>query len=142
MTMDTVKSLNKWANRHTSYPIDLLRIALGAFLFFKGTSFITGSQDVADAFSPFANFTGGMFIFTYVASAHIVGGIMIAIGLLTRWAIWAQLPILVGAVLVHAFGYGNTVSLLMAIITLIVSVFFLFYGSGKHSADYYFKMHK
>ena len=23
-----------------------------------------------------------------------------------------------------------------------VSVFFLFYGSGKHSADYYFKMEK
>ena len=53
--MDTVKSLNKWANRHTSYPIDLLRIALGVFLFFKGISFIGANQDVADAFSPFAN---------------------------------------------------------------------------------------
>jgi|SRR6478672_13628285 len=138
--MDTVKSLNKWANRHTSYPIDLLRIALGAFLFFKGTTFITGSQDVADAFSPFANFEGGMFILTYVAAAHIMGGIMIAVGLLTRWAIWAQLPILVGAVVISAFGYATTANLLMAIITLIVCVFFLFYGSGRHSADYYFKM--
>jgi uncharacterized membrane protein YphA (DoxX/SURF4 family) len=140
MTMDTVKSLNKWANRHTSYPIDLLRIALGAFLFIKGTTFITGNQEVADAISPFANFSGGMFILTYVASAHIMGGIMIAVGLLTRWAIWAQLPILVGAVVVSAFGYTSAQNLLMAIITLIVCVFFLFYGSGRHSADYYFKM--
>lgn len=138
--METVKSLNKWANRHTSYPVDLLRIALGTFLFFKGVSFINGSQEVADVFSPVANFTGGMFVLTYVASAHIMGGIMIAVGLLTRWAIWAQLPILIGAVVVAALGYASPSSLLLAIITMIVCVFFLFYGSGKHSADYYFKM--
>lgn len=138
--METVKSLNKWANRHTSYPVDLLRIALGAFLFFKGVSFINGSQEVADVFSPVANFTGGMFVLTYVASAHIMGGIMIAVGLLTRWAIWAQLPILIGAVFVAALGYASPSSLLLAIVTMIVCVFFLFYGSGKHSADYYFKM--
>jgi len=27
--MGTVKTLNKWANRHTYLPLDLLRIALG-----------------------------------------------------------------------------------------------------------------
>jgi len=140
--MDTVKSLNKWANRHTSYPLDLLRILLGIFLFYQGTRFITANQEVADAFSPFANFSGGMFILTYVASAHIMGGIMIAVGLLTRWAIWAQLPILVGAVVVGALGYTTVQSLMLALVTLIVCAFFLFYGSGKHSADYYFKMHK
>ncbi len=138
--METVKSLNKWANRHTSYPIDLLRIALGIFLFYKGTTFITGSQEVADALSPFANFEGGWFIMTYIVSAHIMGGIMIAVGLLTRWVVWAQLPILVGAVIVSAFGYTTIGNLLTAVITLIVCVFFLFYGSGRHSADYYFKM--
>lgn len=140
--MDTVKNLNKWANRHTSYPIDLLRIALGVFLFFKGISFITGNQDVADAFAPFANFSGGFFILTYVASAHIMGGIMIAVGLLTRWAIWAQLPILAGAVAVSLFGFADTKNLLMALVTFIVCLFFLAYGSGRHSADYYFKMQK
>ncbi|HLA55599.1 MAG TPA: DoxX family protein [Flavobacterium sp.] len=140
--MDRVKSLNKWANRHTSYPVDILRIALGVFLFIKGISFVTGSQDVADAFAPFANFSGGMFIFTYVASAHIMGGVMIAIGLLTRWAIWAQLPILIGAVGISLFGSANMQNLILALITLIVCIFFLIYGSGKHSADYYFKMQK
>lgn len=140
--MDTVNSLNKWANRHTSYPMDLLRIALGAFLFFKGVSFVTGTQDVADGFPSLSNFTGGMFIFTYVASAHIMGGVMIAFGLLTRWAIWAQLPILLGAVVISFMGEFNAGNLVMALITLIVCVFFLVYGSGRHSADYYFKMHK
>ncbi len=142
MIMETVKSLNKWANRHTSYPIDVLRIALGVFLFFKGVSFITGRQEVADGFSSLSNITGGMFILTYVTSAHIMGGIMIAFGLLTRWAIWAQLPILIGAVAVNFFGPLNVTNLIMAFVTFIVCGFFLFYGSGKHSADYYFKMQK
>ena len=140
--MDTVKSLNKWANRHTSYPVDLLRIALGVFLFIKGVSFITSTQDVADVFSPVSNFTGGMFVFTYVASAHIMGGVMIAFGLLTRWAIWAQLPILIGAVAINFIGGMHTQNLILATVTLIICIFFLIYGSGKHSADYYFKMHK
>ncbi|MDX1758160.1 MAG: DoxX family membrane protein, partial [Arenibacter algicola] len=30
--MATIKSLNKWANAHTYYPLDLLRVALGVFL--------------------------------------------------------------------------------------------------------------
>lgn len=140
--MDTVKNLNKWANRHTSYPIDLLRIALGVFLFLKGTSFITNNQDVADVFSPLSNFAGGMFIFTYVASAHIVGGVMIAVGLLTRWSVWAQLPVLIGAIVINFVGPMNVQNLILAFVTIIVCVFFLIYGSGKHSADYYFKMQK
>jgi putative oxidoreductase len=140
--MDTVKSLNKWANRHTSYPVDLLRIALGVFLFLKGVSFVTANQSVADSFSSFSNFSGGQFILTYVVSAHIMGGIMIAFGLLTRWAIWAQLPILLGAVIINFMGAMNAQNLILAFVTLLVCVFFLVYGSGRHSADYFFKMQK
>lgn len=138
--MNRVKSLNKWANARTSYPLDLLRIALGVFLFIKGTTFITGGHEVGDAFSTLSNFTGGMFIFHYVAAAHIMGGVMIAFGLLTRWAIWAQLPILIGAVIVSFIGEFNFGEFLLALITLGICIFFLVFGSGKHSADYYFKM--
>lgn len=140
--MDRVKSLNKWANSHTNYTIDLLRIALGVFLFFKGISFITSSQSVSDEFDTLSNFTGGMFIFHYVASAHIMGGVMIVFGLLTRWAIWAQLPILVGAVIVSFMGTPNILNVILATLTFVVCLFFLAYGSGKHSADYYFKLQK
>ncbi len=140
--MDRVKSLNKWANAHTSYPLDLLRIALGVFLFIKGTSFITNSQQLNDVFSTVSNFTGGMFVFHYVAAAHMVGGVMIIFGLLTRWAIWAQLPILLGAVIVNFIGPMHWQNLLLALLTLLLCVFFLVYGSGKHSADYYFKLQK
>jgi len=64
-----------------------------------------------------------------------MGGIMIVLGLLTRWALIAQLPILFGAVLINFIGDMNAVNLLIATVTLALSVFYTIYGSGKHSAD-------
>jgi putative oxidoreductase len=141
--MDTsVKGLNKWANAHTNYGLDILRVALGIFLIYKGASFITNSRSFEDLISPLSNFMGGMLTFHYIAAAHIMGGVMIIFGLLTRWAIIAQLPILFGAVLVNFIGEFNTINLLLSLVTLALSLFFLFFGGGKHSADYYFKMEK
>lgn len=140
--MNSVKELNKWANTHTYLPIDLLRVALGIFLFMKGIFFITNIQYLADLISPIDKIGGGMFLIHYIAPAHMVGGIMIVFGLLTRWAIIAQLPVLIAAVIINFMGEMHSQNLLLALITLAICVFFLFYGSGKHSADYYFKMQK
>lgn len=138
----TVKDLNKWANAHTYFTLDLLRIALGVFLFFKGITFITNIQYLVDLISPIDKIGGGMFLIHYIAPAHMIGGIMIVFGLLTRWAIIAQLPILIGAVIVNFMGELHAQNLIIAFLTLSLCVFFLFYGSGKHSADYFFKMQR
>lgn len=140
--MATVKSLNKWANKHTYYPLDLLRMALGVFLFIKGIDFMSDPKFMAEVIKPFQGLPGGMIIVHYVVPAHFVGGFLIIIGLLTRWAVIAQLPILLGAVVVNFLGEMHVNNLVLASITLLVCIFFLFYGSGKHSADYYFKMQK
>lgn len=137
--MNNVKNLNKWANGHTYLTVDLARIALGLFLFMKGIFFITNIKYLHDLISPIDTIGGGMFLIHYIAPAHLVGGIMIAFGLLTRWAILAQLPILIGAMIVNFIG-ENLPNLLLAILTLGICIAFLFYGSGKNSADYYFKM--
>ena len=55
-------------------------------------------------------------------------------------AIVAQIPILIGAILINFVGEMHTGNLLLAIFILLVCAFFLLYGSGKHSLDYYFKM--
>ncbi len=81
-----------------------------------------------------------MFVIHYVAPAHLIGGLLISFGLLTRWSIIAQLPILLGAIIINFIGDMNVVYLITACITMITCVFFLFYGSGKHSVDYYLKM--
>jgi putative oxidoreductase len=140
--MDTIKKLNKWANAHTSYPLDILRVALGIFLFTKGISFITNSEYLLEIIKPLQNYGGGMMMIHYVAPAHLIGGILITFGLLTRWALWAQLPILIGAVIINFIGEMVIQNLLISTLTLLISIFFLFFGSGKHSADYYFKMQK
>ncbi|MGV3696257.1 DoxX family protein [Flavobacterium sp.] len=141
--MDTsVKGLNKWANAHSNFWFDAVRIMLGLFLIYKGGYFVSNSRDFEDLISPVSNFMGGMLTFHYIAAAHIMGGIMIVFGLLTRWALIAQLPILVGAVLINFIGEMDAVNLIISLVTLAVSIFYTIYGSGKHSADYYFKMEK
>lgn len=138
--MPTIKSLNKWANAHTYYPLDLLRISLGVFLFIKGINFISNSQILVDLIKPVQNLAGSMIIIHYVAPAHLIGGILIAFGLLTRWSVMAQLPLLFGAVLINFIGVMNTANLVIASIIFLICIFFLLYGSGKHSVDYYLKM--
>lgn len=138
--MDKIKSLNKWANAHTYFPVDLVRMALGVILFLKGVTFITNLEYLQDLISPFDKFGGGMILLHYIASAHILGGILIVFGLLTRWAIIAQLPILIGAVIINFMGEMHSQNLFLSLLTLAICIFFLIYGSGKHSADYYFKM--
>lgn len=138
--MGIIKSLNKWANAHTYNPLDLLRIALGAFLFYKGIDFITNSEILIGLIEPLKNLAGSVLTIHYVAPAHLMGGILIFFGLLTRWAIIAQLPILIGAVLINFLGEMNTTNLLISSIVLLLCIFFLFYGSGKNSVDYYMKM--
>jgi len=141
--MNSVKFLNKWANAHTYFSVDLVRMALGVFLFSKGVTFITNLQYLVDLISPIDKVDSGMFgmiIIHYVASAHFLGGILIFFGLLTRWAIIAQLPILIGAIIINFMGEMHTQNLLLSIITLVICIAFILYGSGKHSADYYFKM--
>ena len=141
--MDTsVKGLNKWANAHSTFWFDAGRIALGLFLIYKGGYFVSNSRDFEDLIAPASNFMGGMLTFHYIAAAHIMGGIMIVFGLLTRWALIAQLPILIGAVLLNFIGEMNAANLFISLVTLAGSIFYTVYGSGKHSADYYFKMEK
>ena len=138
--MGYIKSLNKWANTHTYYPLDLLRIALGIFLFYQGVYFMSNLNFLTDLYRPIESITGNVLLVHYIAPAHFVGGFLIVFGLLTRWAILVQLPILIGAVSINFVGEMNTTNFLLSSSVLLVCLFFLFYGSGKHSVDKYLKM--
>lgn len=140
--MGTIKALNKWANARTYYVLDLVRVALGVFLIVKGIEFMSNIAQLAEVMKPFEDLPGSWLIMHYVVGAHFVGGFLIVVGLLTRWAVLAQFPILLGAILVNFLGVMNVSNLILALVVFLVCVFFLFYGSGKHSADYYLKMQK
>ncbi|WP_437394978.1 DoxX family protein [Flagellimonas lutimaris] len=138
--MGYIKKLNKWANAHTNLVIDLFRVVLGVVFFVKGIEFMTNFEEMERLASPFQNVPGGMIILHYLVPAHFVGGLLIVVGLLTRWASIAQIPILFGAILTNFLGEMNTNNLILAIIVSLLCLFFIVYGSGKHSVDYYLKM--
>jgi len=138
--MDTIKKLNKWANSHTSLPLDGLRILLGAFIFYKGMTFSVHTNYLYEILNPLDEWIGTVMIVHYVTMAHLAGGILIIIGLITRLAVLVQIPALVGAVLINFVGVMNSTNLLSATVVLLVCLFFVAYGSGKHSVDYVLKM--
>ena len=140
--MGLIKKLNKWANSHAYYPIDLLRIVLGVFLVYKGLYFFQNSSYLESILIDinFDTFSALMWSVHVIGLFHFVGGLIIIFGLLTRLSLIIQSPIFVGAVAVNFLGAMNTQNLIESSIVLIVAIFFLFYGSGKHSADYDLKM--
>jgi uncharacterized membrane protein YphA (DoxX/SURF4 family) len=140
--MKLIKKLNKWANSHAYYPIDILRVALGVFLIYKGIYFFKNSSYLESLLIElkFDGFSSLMWSVHIVGLFHFVGGIMIVFGLLTRLVLIVQLPIFIGAVAINFFGSMHAQNLTQASIVFIVSLFFLFFGSGKHSADYDLKM--
>ncbi|HMB65036.1 MAG TPA: DoxX family protein [Eudoraea sp.] len=140
--MGKIKTLNKWANAHTYYWLDLVRAALGVFLIVKGVDFMSNLEQMVTVMEPFQDMPGSWLIMHYVIAAHFVGGFLIVIGLFTRWAVLTQLPILFGAILTNFLGEMNLPNLLTALIIFLICIFFVFYGGGKHSADYYLKMQK
>ena len=140
--MGRIKRWNKWANAHTNIGFDLLRVALGVFLIVKGVEFMSDAEEMTTVMEPFKNWPASWLILHYIPFAHFAGGFFIIIGLLTRWAVVIQFPLLVGAILTNFLGEMNSTNLALALVTLLVCAFFYFYGSGKHSADYYLKMQK
>ena len=138
--MDTIKNLNKWANSHTSLPLDLIRIVLGAFIFYKGVNFSVHTSYLYDILNPLDEWMGTVMIVHYVTMAHLAGGILIVIGLITRVAVLVQIPVLIGAILINFIGVMNTTNLIASFVVFFACLFFLVYGSGKHSVDYALKM--
>lgn len=136
--MKLTQKLDQWAYAHHPKWIALLRIVLGAIIFLKGFFFIRDTEKLIDMIR-ITRFEWVAFALAhYIAFAHLVGGVMITIGLLTRLSVALQIPILLGAVIFINSGTGfftlNS-ELPFSILTLLLLIFFFVYGSGPDSAD-------
>jgi len=81
-------------------------------------------------------------IIIVITWAHLLGGFLIIIGLLTRWAVLLQIPILLAAIIIMANQYGIFASgaeLPFTVIIFVLLVFFLVEGGGPLSLDNYFR---
>ena len=132
-----------WADAHREYWLDCVRIYLGLGLLARGLLLITNTStgyfvDLLQR-SGQSWITSGILLH-YVMVAHFVGGLLLTIGFLTRWAALAQIPILIGAVFfVHRqdglFALGQ--SLEFSALVLFLLTLFAIAGAGKLSVDYY-----
>ncbi|MEX0646638.1 MAG: DoxX family protein [Balneolaceae bacterium] len=121
------------------YWIEFLRIFLGGLLFYKGFYFVENISVVYEMIEQ--NMQIPAFVLAhYVVAVHLVGGLMLMFGVLTRIATAIQIPVLVGAVFfVHgreAF-LGEGTNLEFALLVLVLLVVYFFYGAGKWSVDHW-----
>ena len=96
--MDSITKIESWADRHHPKWIDFLRIVLGLFILYKGLLFISDTGALMDLMKNKDLQFFNLGLAHYVAFAHLVGGLLIALGLVTRFAVIFQIPILLVAV--------------------------------------------
>jgi uncharacterized membrane protein YphA (DoxX/SURF4 family) len=142
--MGTLQQINRWSLTHHPRWLVVLRAILGICLFFKGIFFLVNTATLEELVkgSLVANRADWMVIF--ITWAHLLGGFLIILGLLTRWAVLMQIPILMGAIIFintqrDAFG---AFELPFALILLLLLIFFLIEGGGPVSLDNFFKKHQ
>lgn len=121
----------------------VIRVALGLCLIYKGISFMFNSIRAHQLLYNTIFSSTADAIIIGITWAHLLGGFLIIIGLLTRWAVLLQLPILVAALIIMANQYGifasGTDFPFTAVIFLLL-VFFLVEGGGPLSLDNYFRL--
>lgn len=139
--MKIIDKLNKWANKHSSIGLDIFRISSGIFLVYKGLFLWENTRYTIDSLNPFGGAEYGDLVIHSIAITHLIGGLMIIFGLLTRIAALAQIPILVGAIIINFSGLMVMGNLVQASIILAGMVALIILGSGKHSIDYNQQLH-
>jgi len=130
-----------WAESHRELWLDCVRIYLGLGLFARGlllfqntpTGYMVDLFERAD--QPWLQTA---LLLHYVILAHLIGGALLLIGFCTRLAAVAQIPILVGAVLIHrseglfAIGQSLELSALVLFLLIIIAIS----GPGRLSFDH------
>lgn len=143
--MSTYRTVVDWISENREVVLDLVRIYLGIGLFVRGILFISEAQGIETLvdLSEFSMASAG--IAHYVSFAHLLGGLMLAAGLLTRLAALIQIPILVGAVFLIHLQEGllspNQSLEFSALVLFLLVVVFVF-GAGPWSADRYVFEHE
>ncbi|MYE05169.1 MAG: DoxX family membrane protein [Bacteroidetes bacterium SB0662_bin_6] len=135
------RSIGEQFERLGNIAFELLRIYLGIGLFARGVLFISNSSAFIDLLGPSSSaWLTSVVLIHYVALSHLVGGVMIAVGLFTRVAALVQLPILIGAVFVVHMQSGflaATQSLEFSALVLFLLILLVLWGSGRLSVDKY-----
>lgn len=140
--MGTLQQIHQWSLTHHPRWLVAARVMLGLFLFVKGISFIINATALEALIQGSTVSRGSEWISLGITWAHLLGGFLIIIGLLTRWAILLQIPILIGALFLINSQHdvvNRAFELPFAVLILLMLIFFLVEGGGPLSLDNYFR---
>ena len=136
--MNYLQRLEYWGEAHHPKYMDILRIAFGIFLCIKGIEFANNTALLTETLQN--RMASNSFLFSlmiqYIIFGHIIGGFLVAVGLLTRLACLLQIPILIGALIFmdyHVMQYFS--QFFLALLTLVLLFYFMIIGSGPWSLD-------
>lgn len=130
--------MEHWGDTHHPQWLDIVRIALGAFLCYKGVEYLYNMGAMLSLITnrmAFGSFSS-MLMSNYIAFAHLLGGILLILGVLTRFACLIQIPILLGAIFFINLSpdlYRPFSELLLSIVVFLLLVLFLIVGNGRWS---------
>lgn len=130
--------MEHWGDAHHPQWLDIIRVALGVFLCYKGVEFLTNMGSMLALMTQkmsFGSFTA-VLMSNYIAFAHLLGGILLILGVLTRFACLIQIPILLGAIFFIGMSpemYRPLSELFLTIVVLLLLIWFLVVGNGRWS---------
>ncbi|MBR9999125.1 MAG: DoxX family protein [Cyclobacteriaceae bacterium] len=140
-----LSSFKHYVDIHHPMWLDIIRIFLGIAIFIKGIFFIQNSDALLEIMQN-SQIKGWAFIVEHqVAFTYLVGGILIAMGLLTRVAIAFSLLVFFGSIFCYVTqtGFFSVYSdLAFSVIVFVLLIFYMILGPGKFSVDAYMKIHK
>lgn len=127
-------NLFNWFEQHHNYAYSFLRIFVGGALFMRGLLFISDPHKLTQL----AGSEQFFWMYSYIAIVHLIGGLLLVIGLFTRLAALIQIPILLGAVFFVHLSKGflaSGQSLELSVLVLFLLIVFFLFGSGDLSFD-------
>lgn len=140
--MNLIHRIEKWGDGHHPKFLDVIRVALGVFLFLKGLGFMQNSANLKEMIEsqPDISFSSGwlMAVMYYVIFVHFVGGVLIMLGILTRISALLQIPIVFCAIIfINYLQSPFNTDLISSIAAFVLLLVFLIVGSGKWSVENY-----
>jgi len=122
--------------------VSILRVVLGVCLIYKGIDFIQHKDQLESFFAQSKTLKNLAWSVDILPWVHIIGGIMILVGLLTRVMALIQIPIVLGAVVFVNITEAAKVQqseLPFSFLMLVLVIVFFIEGGGYMSLDNYIR---
>lgn len=133
-----LKHWKQKAEESYKYAFDVVRVFVGVAIFMKGLFFIMNMDVLLKIMDQgHMNFSQEIMA-RYIGLAHLAGGVLLVIGMLTRLAAAVQIPVLLGAIfMVHMREgfFSSSSDLEYVVLLLIIHIVLAVVGGGPLSVD-------